>query len=178
MTPEKLETKAEETPAKAPEVKAPAIQEEPEVTVEKTTETKAGETENADKEDTAKADDEAAVTADSNDEAQTQEPFRLERNKRPQQTLNVLGKIDLSALNQSTRPKKKSKEEKKRAREEKAQQARDTQKKKRVRIGTERVDPNDIANQPKKDKKKRGGQQGGQQANMNEIGRASCRERV
>ena len=148
-------------------MKAPAIQEEPEVTVEKTTETKAGETENADKEDTAKADDEAAVTADSNDEAQTQEPFRLERNKRPQQTLNVLGKIDLSALNQSTRPKKKSKEEKKRAREEKAQQARDTQKKKRVRIGTERVDPNDIANQPKKDKKKRGGQQGGQQANMN-----------
>ena len=167
MTPEKLETKAEETPAKAPEVKAPAIQEEPEVTVEKTTETKAGETENADKEDTAKADDETDVTADSNDEAQTQEPFRLERNKRPQQTLNVLGKIDLSALNQSTRPKKKSKEEKKRAREEKAQQARDTQKKKRVRIGTERVDPNDIANQPKKDKKKRGGQQGGQQANMN-----------
>ena len=167
MTPEKLETKAEDTPAKAPEVKAPAIQEEPEVTVEKTTETKAGETENADKEDTAKADDETDVTADSNDEAQTQEPFRLERNKRPQQTLNVLGKIDLSALNQSTRPKKKSKEEKKRAREEKAQQARDTQKKKRVRIGTERVDPNDIANQPKKDKKKRGGQQGGQQANMN-----------
>ena len=167
MTPEKLETKAEETPAKAPEVKVPAIQEEPEVTVEKTTETKAGETENADKEDTAKADDETDVTADSNDEAQTQEPFRLERNKRPQQTLNVLGKIDLSALNQSTRPKKKSKEEKKRAREEKAQQARDTQKKKRVRIGTERVDPNDIANQPKKDKKKRGGQQGGQQANMN-----------
>ena len=148
-------------------MKAPAIQEEPEVTVEKTTETKAGETENADKEDTARADDETAVTADSNDEAQTQEPFRLERNKRPQQTLNVLGKIDLSALNQSTRPKKKSKEEKKRAREEKAQQARDTQKKKRVRIGTERVDPNDIANQPKKDKKKRGGQQGGQQANMN-----------
>ena len=167
VTPEKLETKAEETPAKAPEVKAPAIQEEPEVTIEKTTETKAGETENADKEDTEKTDDETAVTADSNDEAQTQEPFRLERNKRPQQTLNVLGKIDLSALNQSTRPKKKSKEEKKRAREEKAQQARDTQKKKRVRIGTERVDPNDIANQPKKDKKKRGGQQGGQQANMN-----------
>ena len=44
VTPEKLETKAEETPSKAPEVKAPAIQEEPEVTVEKTTETKAGET--------------------------------------------------------------------------------------------------------------------------------------
>ena len=137
------------------------------MTVEKTTETKAEEPEKAYKEDTEKTDDEADVTADSNDEAQTQEPFRLERNKRPQQTLNVLGKIDLSALNQSTRPKKKSKEEKKRAREEKAQQARDTQKKKRVRIGTERVDPNDIANQPKKDKKKRGGQQGGQQANMN-----------
>ena len=85
--------------------------------------------------------------------------FRLERNKKPQQTLNVLGKIDLSALNQSTRPKKKSREEKKREREEKAQQARDAQKKKRVRIGKERVDINDIANQPKKEKKNKQQQQ-------------------
>ena len=35
---------------------------------------------------------------------------------------NVLGKIDLATLNQSTRPKKKTKEERKKEREEKAQQ--------------------------------------------------------
>ncbi len=165
VTPEMPEKKVEETPAKAPEVKAPEKKEEPEVTPEMPKPVKAEEPKETPKAETEETTGEKDVTADSNNEPQ--EPFRLERNKRPQQTLNVLGKIDLSALNQSTRPKKKSKEEKKRAREEKAQQARDTQKKKRVRIGTERVDPNDIANQPKKDKKKRGGQQGGQQANMN-----------
>jgi len=53
--------------------------------------------------------------------------------------VNVLGKIDLDALNQSTRPKKKSKEEKKKEREEKLAQQRN-EKKKRVRIGKERVD--------------------------------------
>ncbi len=87
--------------------------------------------------------------------------FRLEHNKKP--SFTVLGKIDLSAINQSTRPKKKSKEEKKKEREEKAQQARD-QKKKRARIGKERVDINDVANQPKKNK---GGNNGGQNANAN-----------
>ena len=87
--------------------------------------------------------------------------FRLEHNKKP--AFNVLGKIDLSAINQSTRPKKKSKEEKKKEREEKAQQARD-QKKKRARIGKERIDINDVANQPKKGK---GGNNGGQNSAAN-----------
>ena len=59
--------------------------------------------------------------------------------------VNVLGKIDLDALNQSTRPKKKSKEEKRREREEKAQQ--NGERKKRVRINKERVDINAAANQ-------------------------------
>ena len=101
---------------------------------------------------------------ETDNEKEEQEFFRLEKNKKPQQTLNVLGKIDLSALNQSTRPKKKSREEKKREREEKAQQSRDAQKKKRTRIGKERIDINDVANQqPKKDKKqKQQGQQGQQ----------------
>ena len=98
--------------------------------------------------------DDANEAAGSEDKAEA-EPFRLDRNKKPQQTLNVLGKIDLSTLNQSTRPKKKTKEEKKKEREEKAQQARDERKKKRARIGKERVDINDVANQqPKKDKNK------------------------
>ncbi len=69
--------------------------------------------------------------------------------------VNVLGKIDLDALNQSTRPKKKSKEEKRREREEKAQQ--NGERKKRVRINKERVDISAAANQ--------GGNNGGNKNN-------------
>lgn len=63
----------------------------------------------------------------------------------------VLGTIDLSSLNQNTRPKKKSKEERRKEREEKGRQGTGTQangeKKKRNRIGKERVDVNAAANQ-------------------------------
>ena len=59
--------------------------------------------------------------------------------------VNVLGKIDLDSLNQSTRPKKKSKEERKKEREEKSQQ--NGERKKRVRINKERVDINAAAYQ-------------------------------
>lgn len=56
----------------------------------------------------------------------------------------VVGKIDLSALNQSTRPKKKTKEEKRNERinKEKARQGAnaDGEKRKRKRIGKEKVD--------------------------------------
>ena len=69
----------------------------------------------------------------------------------------MLGKIDLDALNQSTRPKKKSKEEKRREREEKAQQ--NGERKKRVRINKERVDISAAANQ--------GGNNGGNKNNNN-----------
>ncbi len=89
-------------------------------------------------------------------------------------TINVVGQIDLAALNQSTRPKKKSKEEKKKERDEKEkqrqqqrQQMKDAiikeirkgddkghkegdeeggKKKKRNRIGKERVDINASSN--------------------------------
>ena len=61
--------------------------------------------------------------------------------------VNVLGKIDLDAINQSTRPKKKSKEERRKEREEKNRQA-GGERKKRVRINKERVDINAAANQP------------------------------
>ncbi len=60
--------------------------------------------------------------------------------------LNVLGKIDLDALNQSTRPKKKSKEERKREREEKAAGER----KKRERIRQGKVDIEAAAKQASK----------------------------
>ena len=57
--------------------------------------------------------------------------------------MNVVGKIDLDSLNQSTRPKKKSKEEKRKEREEKtAQQHGGGERKKRVRINKARVDIN------------------------------------
>ena len=67
--------------------------------------------------------------------------FTLKSESKLAPKVNVLGKIDLDALNQSTRPKKKSKEERKKEREEKAQQQRGgNERKKRVRIGKERVD--------------------------------------
>uniref|UniRef100_UPI0035A057A0 translation initiation factor IF-2 n=2 Tax=Prevotella heparinolytica TaxID=28113 RepID=UPI0035A057A0 len=87
--------------------------------------------------------------------------------------INVIGQIDLAALNQSTRPKKKSKEEKRKEREEKEKTRQDQKKqikeaiireirredsklgdsgvdvngkKKRVRINKEKVDINNASN--------------------------------
>lgn len=64
---------------------------------------------------------------------------------------NVLGKIDLSSINQSMRPKKKSKEEKRKEREEKNKQntpdTQNAQRKKRNRIGKERIDVNAVGQQ-------------------------------
>lgn len=62
--------------------------------------------------------------------------------------LNVVGKIDLNAINQSTRPKKKSKEERRKEREEKNGQGHQNgERKKRIRINKERVDINAAAKQ-------------------------------
>ena len=101
-------------------------------------------------------------------------------------SINVLGKIDLEALNQSTRPKKKSKEEKRKERDEK-EKARQEQrkqmkdaiikeirktddkghteedgakKKKRNRIGKERVDINATANMGTNQRKENNAVQG------------------
>ena len=91
----------------------------------------------------AKADNNPApqakpATTDNGQQAQPK-VFQLKSEKKMLNApkVNVLGKIDLDALNQSTRPKKKSKEEKRREREEKAQQ--NGERKKRARI-KERVD--------------------------------------
>ena len=64
--------------------------------------------------------------------------------------LNVVGKIDLDSLNQSTRPKKKSKEERRKEREEKAAGER----KKRERIRQGKVDIEAAAKQAAKNEKK------------------------
>ena len=78
----------------------------------------------------------------------------------------VLGTIDLSSLNQNTRPKKKTKEERRKEREEKNRQAAGTngqngEKRKRNRIGKEKVDVNAAANQPQGGNGRRGNNQGG-----------------
>ena len=73
--------------------------------------------------------------------------------------LNVLGKIDLNSINQSTRPKKKSKEERRKEREEKAAGER----KKRERIRQGKVDIEAAAKQASKNEKKNKQQQQNQQ---------------
>lgn len=81
---------------------------------------------------------------DSNKKAETaeEEVFTIPSSTSGPQ-LNIIGKIDLDAINQATRPKKKSKEERKNDRP-KAQPGTGSQsvggKKKRTRIGKEKVD--------------------------------------
>ena len=74
--------------------------------------------------------------------------------------INVVGQIDLAALNQSTRPKKKSKEEKRKEREEKDKQRLEQRKQmkdaiiKEIRKGDEKVVKN-VSNDEAAKKKKR-----------------------
>ena len=95
--------------------------------------------------------------------------FRLAPAPQPGPGLTVKGKIDLDSLNQSTRPKKKTKEEKRRERDEKRaqQQAQHQQaqgeRKKRLRTSKERVDVNDVANQPQNFQKNKNNNNQGQQ---------------
>ena len=106
--------------------------------------------------------------------APAKEIFTLKSEAKLAPKVNVLGKIDLSALNQSTRPKKKTKEEKRKQREEKAAQQRaaggQTGEKKRERIRTNKVDIEAAAKQqqqqPGKKKNKGGGQNFSDQQNQ------------
>ena len=72
--------------------------------------------------------------------------LKSEQNIQNAPGVKVLGKMDLDALNQSTRPKKKSKEEKRKEREDKGGQQ-NGERKKRTRINKERVDINAEAKQ-------------------------------
>ena len=106
---------------------------------------------------------EVAAAAESN------EPklFQLKSEKKILNTpkVNVVGKIDLAALNQSTRPKKKTKEEKRKEREEKAQQG--GEHRKRQRINKDRVDINAAANMPQNGKGANGGGNNNKKNNSN-----------
>ncbi len=93
--------------------------------------------------------------------AQESKVFTLRSEKKLTPKVNVLGKIDLDALNQSTRPKKKTKEERRKEREEKAHNNNGNgngERKKRQRITKEKVDIAAAA-------KQNNGQQGGQKNN-------------
>ena len=91
--------------------------------------------------------------------------------------LNVLGKIDLDSLNQSTRPKKKSKEERRKEREEKAAGER----RKRERIRTDKVDIEAAAKQAnqqnKKNKNNNNNNNNGQQQNQQGGGKKNKKNR-
>ena len=76
---------------------------------------------------------------------------------KPATQLNVVGKIDLDSLNQSTRPKKKTKEERRKEREEKAAGER----KKRERIRTDKVDIEAAAKQASQQSKNKNNNKGG-----------------
>ncbi len=87
------------------------------------------------------------------------EVFKLQRPELKNQP-KVVGKIDLSAINQATHPTKKSKEEKKKEREERMQQqqqqnAQNAEKRKRERIKQNKVDINDARNQKGKNNSKK-----------------------
>ena len=90
-------------------------------------------------------------------EKKEEEVFRLNPDASAVPGLTIKGKIDLDSINQSTRPKKKSHEERRRERNGQEGQG---DRKKRVRLGKERVDVNAAANQPQPGQKKNsGGQQ-------------------
>lgn len=117
--------------------------------------------------------EETPPVAESNESVKEKDVFKI----RPTEIvskINVIGQIDLAALNQNTRPKKKSKEEKRKEREEKDKARQDqrklmkeaiikeirkedsalnkqgagenTNKKKRSRINKEKVDINNASN--------------------------------
>ena len=132
---------------KAPEVKAAAVSPEPEKKV-KTPKPVAPKSEPK-VEKPVEAHKEETVEKPVIEEKDGDAIFTLKSEKKILNSpkVNVLGKIDLDALNQSTRPKKKSKEEKRKEREEKAATQHGGERKKRVRINKERVDINAEAKQ-------------------------------
>ena len=113
-------------------------------------------------------------------ESQKTEVFKLRTEQKAAPNLNVVGKIDLDSLNQSTRPKKKSKEERRKEREEKQAQMHggangEKRKRERIKGGKERVDIEAAANQDngknnKKNNKSKGGNQNFQDSNNQQQG--------
>ena len=163
------EPKVEAPEPEAADVKVPAPEPEPAVKVEEKTAAPQ-----------PAAGGEVKPTAEET--APKKEVFTLKSEKKMAPKVNVLGKIDLDSINQSTRPKKKSKEEKRKEREEKAKQEREAranangEKKKRSRITKERVDI-EAAGKQAPGKQQGGGQQGGKNANVQGSGKKNKKKR-
>ena len=169
----KAAPKAEPEPVVAAE---PQVEDEPEVEIEEPVAetpvqsvTPEPEIENSEEEeeemDNEEEDDEENIVDQTSTPSLAKTPgdAKIAQNA-PQ--LNVVGKIDLSALNQSTRPKKKSKEERRKEREEKA--AGERKKRERIRQGKVDIEAaakqvNQQQNQNKKNQNKNGQQQQQQQ---------------
>ena len=169
----KAAPKAEPEPVVAAE---PQVEDEPEVEIEEPVAetpvqsvTPEPEIENSEEEkeemDNEEEDDEEDIVDQTSTPSLAKTPgdAKIAQNA-PQ--LNVVGKIDLSALNQSTRPKKKSKEERRKEREEKA--AGERKKRERIRQGKVDIEAaakqvNQQQNQNKKNQNKNGQQQQQQQ---------------
>ncbi len=167
---EKEEPKVEAEPVEEPKPAPVEVKSEPEPEPESEPEP---EVESVPEEEFESEVEEVAPEDDNN-------IFTLKSEEKMAPKVNVLGKIDLDSLNQSTRPKKKSKEERKREREEKQAQQHNgmngnSEKKKRERIrgGKERVDIEAAASQDNNKNKKnknKGGNQNFQDSGNNQQG--------
>ena len=137
---EKEETKQADTKVEKPaEQPQTPLEEKAENTVDKKPQDEPKATTHAEESKPQKAETAKEDMQTANETIEESKIFTLKSEKKLAPKVNVLGKIDLDSLNQSTRPKKKSKEERRKEREEKAAQAHSEGKKKRSRITKERV---------------------------------------
>ena len=140
---EKTEVKTEEAPVRQPQVEEKQEPKQPEI--------KAEELKPEPMEEEKK---QQSVQENKEDEVFKIRPTEFKSK------INVVGQIDLAALNQSTRPKKKSKEEKKKEREEKDKQRQEQRKQmkdaiiKEIRKSDEKTDKGGLSDEAAKKKKR------------------------
>ena len=140
---EKTEVKTEEAPVQQPQVEEKQELKQPEI--------KAEELKPEPMEEEKK---QQSVQENKEDEVFKIRPTEFKSK------INVVGQIDLAALNQSTRPKKKSKEEKKKEREEKDKQRQEQRKQmkdaiiKEIRKSDEKTDKGGLSDEAAKKKKR------------------------
>ena len=164
---EKTQKSDVESVAKQPEVKAENKSEKVEVKPVNKPEAKESKPEVKESKSEAK-EEKAASQPVAAQPAATNTVFTLKSEQKfAANEPKVLGKIDLSTLNQSTRPKKKTKEERRKEREDKFAQQH-SERKKRVRINKERVDINAESSQGNNGKNNNNN--GGNQNNNNNGG--------
>ena len=154
---EKAETKTEQREQPAKDAQTNAAQ--PAASAKEKGESKQEHSDKAPKAENEKAETPAEKVETAETESGKPAIFTLKSEQNNAPGIKVMGKIDLSTINQNTRPKKKSKEEKRKERENKGQQG--GERRKRNRINTERVDINAAANQPNANKNKGGNNGGG-----------------